>query len=318
MDKFIDESSKGQERFPREDRIEFGSDGWLSPKGNYYKTKPDEHDESATYLTSNSDEVKTLVKQTLETWDYHRYQDLNAREKLEKLGFVLIRGEILRSEDATNFTPEQLKKITEAGIRVISAFDGAVEYPTETILQKVTSIAEGIEKADVVVNLQGHLNDLESSKVGRAYDDQFREKTMNDIKRFVRSPLKTTINDNQFWDSKGKEHEILSSGIFDYLSQGFLDEMEMDLGRSIYKFRVIDFGSCKLLVQREEYYHDGLSGGMSGDTNNYISMSVVDENSIRQKLSKLIGDRGSLYKDIPKIKTGSGGYFSEVVTDIST
>jgi len=81
---------------------------------------------------------------------------------------------------------------------------------------------------------------------------------------------------------------------------------------------VVDFGSCKLLVQREEYFHDGLSGGMSGDTNNYISMSVVDENSIRQKLSKLIDNRGSLYKDTPRIKTGSGGYFSEIVTDIST
>lgn len=318
MDKFVEEDDKDKERFPKKDHIEIDSDGWLSPKGNYYKVKPDEHDESATYLTTNSDEVKTLVKQTLETWDYHRYQDLNAREKLAKLGFILIRGEILRSEDATNFTPEQLEKITGAGIRIVSAFDGSVEYPTETILQKITSIADGIEKADVVVNLKSHLNDLESGKVNRAYDDQFREKTMNDIKRFVRSSLKTTINDNEFWDSKGKEHDILSAGIFDYLSQGFSDEMEMDLGRSTYKFRVVDFGSCKLLVQREEYFHDGLSGGMSGDTNNYISMSVVDENSIRQKLSKLIDNRGSLYKDTPRIKTGSGGYFSEIVTDIST
>jgi hypothetical protein len=74
--------------------------------------------------------------------------------------------------------------------------------------------------------------------------------------------------------------------------------------------------NCKLLIQWEEYFHDGLSGGYHGDVNHHIAMVVVDDRSIRAKLSKLIEDRSELYHDTPKIKTKNGGYFSGVMSDI--
>ncbi|MDO8341131.1 MAG: hypothetical protein Q7T59_04095 [Candidatus Woesebacteria bacterium] len=313
MDKFIAEGQVKSERFPKTDHVELGSDGWLSPKGDYYKVVTTEHDESASYLINKSSEVKDLEAEDRLPWSY---KELNPREKLKRLGFVLVRGPILCSEDVTNFTLNQLTKITESGIQIVSAFEGGVEYPAKEILKKVESVANGLLKVGVVLDLRQDLSSLREGKREREYDDQFKETTLKDIEKFVKSPLKTEINDYQFGNTK-KEYELFATGVFDYLSNGFTDEMEMDLGRSIYKYRVIDLDNCKLLIQWEEYFHDGLSGGYHGDVNHHISIVVVDGRSVQAKLSKLIKDRSKLYQDTPKITTMNGnGYFSEVMSDI--
>lgn len=314
MDKIIRETLPGEERFSKSDHIELGSDGWLSPKGDYYKVRTTEHDESADYLVIHSKEVKELEKAKPRSWNY---DDLDPREKLRELGYVLIRGEILRSEDVANYTPVQLEKINQAGIRVVSVFEGSLEYPTAEILKKIISIAQDLPKAGVVVQLQSDLNGLKAGRRERVYEDQFREETMRNINDFVRSPLETVITDNQFYNPK--THEVLSTGIYDCLSRGYSDEMEMTAGRSVYRFRVVGLRNCKLLIQREEYIHDGVGAGMSGDVNNYISMSVVDNRSLKEKLSELISSRNKLFKDSPKLEfKRKDGYFAGIITDIVT
>lgn len=313
MDKIISEGQTKSEIFPKTDRIELGSDGWLSPKGDYYKVGTTEHNKSAEYLLKNSSEVTELKKDVESLW---RYNELDPREKLKTLGFVLIRGPVLRSEDATNFTPNQLTKITESGIKVISALEDGVEYPAKEILKKVEMIAKGLPKTEVVIDLQQDISNLKSGKRAQEYDDKFKETTLQNIEKFVESPLKTQIHDYRFGNIK-KEYELFANGVFDYLSSGFTSEMEMDLGRSIYRYRAINLGNCKLLVQWEEYFHDGWSRGYQGDVNHHISMVVVDDRSIRTKLSKLIKDRSKLYDDIPKVTVKKDdGYFSDVMTDI--
>jgi hypothetical protein len=313
MDINIQETSTREERFPKSDHIELGSDGWLTPKGDYYKVGTTEHDESADYFVKHSKEVKKMEESKPRPWNY---SDLNSREKLKELGYVLIRGEILRSDDVANYTPVQLEKINQAEIKVVSVFDGSMEYPTEEILEKITSIAQGLPKIEVVLQLQSNLSDLELGKSERTYEDQFREQTMRNINDFMQFPLKTAITDCQFYNPE--THEVLSTGIFDYLSRGYSDEMKINSDRSFYSFRVVDLENCKLLIQRIEYFHDGVGGGMSGDINNYISMSVVDNRSLKEELSKLIS-HSNKYHESSKIEfKKKDGYFAEIMSDVIT
>ncbi len=310
MDKIIGENSNENEKFPRSDKIIPGSDGWLSPKGNYYKVGTTQHDESASFLISNSFEAQDEEKRRFRhSYDREDYDVKNDREKLKQLGWILVRGEILRSEDALNFTTSQLKAISEAGIKVISAFDGSTEYSSDEVSQVVDRINSGFAKSKIIQHVR---EDLEQGKFS-PWLRSTRERTIQGIEDFSNKPFGRTISTDELYTD---EPEVLPSEIFNVMSEGSFEEMKMKLGRSEYTFRVIQLKTgAKIWVEREEYFHDGLSGGMMGDCNNYISMYVVDNVLMKERLKTLIDHRG--FGQAPEIKFETkDGYFADIFRDI--
>jgi len=305
-----EQNKEDQEKFERSEKIVPGSDGWLSPRGNYYEAKPDEHDEAAIYLVTNSSEVKDEeMKRFRHSYDREDYDVKNDREKLKQLGWILVRGDILRSEDALNFTTLQLRSISEAGIKVISAFDGSIEYSSDEVQQVLDRINTGFAKSKIIQQVK---DDLERGELSLWFKST-RERTIQGIEDFKGKPFGRSIPTDELYK---EESEVLPSEIFNIMSDGSFEEMKMDLGRTEFTFRVIGLKTnAKIWVEREKYSHDGLSGGMMGDYNNYISMYVVDEVLMKGRLKNLIEHRG--FGQPPKIKFGTeDGYFRKFFVDV--
>lgn len=315
MDRIDKESGLKTEKFVRSEKIEPGSDGWLSPRGDYYKVGTTEHDESADYLIGNSQEVKEEERiRFAHAWDKKDYDEKNNREKLKQLGWILVRGDILRSEDALNFTASQLKAISEAGIKVVSAFDGSTEYSSDEVQSIVKKVQTNLDQSKVIQQLY---EDIE--KGDSPWFSSIREETAVRLANFKEDPFHTTIYTAEVYDwHHPKEHEVLPMEILDILSKGSSEEMKMFLGRSEYTFRVIDLKTGgKIWVEREEYFHDGLSGGSTGDYNNYISMFVVDDVLMRKRIADLIESKAGIYKRPPEITSQiKGGYFEKFFSGI--
>lgn len=316
MDKLINnEVEASLPKFPKSEKIKHGTDGWLSPRGDYYEVGSTQHDESATFLVVNSPEVRDGERRKF-THSYERgdYDDKNDREKLKELGWILIRGKVLRSEDALNFTPAQLRSISEAGIIVISAFDGSTEYSSAEVQAILKNVFLGLDNSKIILSVR---EDLEKGKLSPWWTE-IRQKTFSDIDRFEENPFHTSIYTAEVHDWRHpNEHEILPSEIFDIMSQGSSEEMKMLLGRSEFYFRVINLETGgKIWVEREKYFHDGLSGGMAGDINNYISMYVIDDVLASERLVNLIKHRRNMLEP-PKITFQViDGYFENFFSTI--
>jgi hypothetical protein len=310
MDKLNTESSTGKDKYPKSDHIEKGSDGWLSPQGNYYKVGTEEHDESASYLITNSLEVKRLASIKITDWaEKDKYQSRNDREKLEQLGYILIRGEILSSNDASNFTPQQLEKISEANIRIVSAFEGSKEYSSRELLARINKIRSRLSK------------NLSHQIYYDGYDNAGTE-TSNSIKEFLSDPLHSVIKTFNIYKAyeNGTSPEVPTE-IFSILSEGFSEQMDISVGRHDFTFRVINLGHGeKMWIQRKKYWHDGQSYAMiSWDVEDNLSMFVADDFSIIDKLDKIIFSRGTGKNEVPKITLSSkDGYFSSIINRLVT
>lgn len=318
MDKTIEKNQTGhQERFPGSEKIKPESDGWLSPAGTYYQVGVTEHDESAKFLITYSSEVKTGEKKKF-SYPFQRvdYDNKNNREKLRDLGWILIRGHVLRSEDALNFTIAQLKAISEAGIAVISAFDGSTEYSSNEVQGIVKKIKTSFAESKVIQKIR---NDLDEGRLSSRLTP-FRQETIRGIEQFNRDPFRTTIYITEVFNyKKPNEHEVLPMEIFNLMSKGYSEEVKIFTDRFDYTYRVIDLETGgKIWVERSKYSHDGLSGGMVGDFNNYISIYVVDDVLMREKLSKLFGSESKTPLNPNQISfQKKGGYFEKYFSEIS-
>jgi len=313
MDKFLTEDQRLPERFPKSDYIELGTDGWLSPQGGYYKVGTTEHDESAEYIIKNSDEVKLLEERVISNVGQRmRYDEKPYREKLKKLGFILIRGETLRSEEAANYTPQQLRAMSKVGIKIVSAFDGSIEYHPDKILQRMSEVSTNLQDDPIMMKyIQADLN----SHRDLPWFQEIRTRTLEDIREFSRNPFKTVIHIDESVDPETED--IVSSRILEVLSKGFTDELKIRIGRSEYTFRMVGLNGAKLIIQREKYTHDLLGGFRH--INNFINMFVTDDLALKEKLLKLIEGDSNLYKTTPKITLGNQkGYFAGIVTDLIT
>ena len=317
MDKISNEVQH-PERFPKSDHIELGSDGWLSPNGDYYKVGQTEHVESARYLLANSKDVQNLVRSRYEN-EFDR-MDFDKKtpnpEKLKLLGFVLIRGPILRSDDALNFTPEQLDQITKAGIKVVSAYEGSKEFSSKELIEKLNEIKSRLQSSKII-------NRVRKSLTGEP-GEGFRRKYIDEIENFIKDPLHKSINVDQFWNYflgyQENGHEILPTEIFNILSHGFSEEMVVKIGRYIRKFRVVNLqGNEKLIIERDEYRHRGDSRDNSADILNYINMFVADPHTIARKFERLIYGGVSEDEKTPKIDLSNpDGYFADIVRKLMT
>lgn len=307
MDKITEGEQNQQEKFPRSEKIEAGSDGWLSPKGDYYKVGTTEHDESAEYIIKNSVEVKSLEQKVIDSVGQRKsYDERPYREKLRQLGFVLIRGEILRSEDAPNYTVAQLDAISRVGIKTVSAFDGSVEYHSDRILEKIREIIANLQNGPIVKYIQ---TDIDRHK-DLPWIQKIRAKTLDDIREFSRNPFNTQIHIEEPFNPE--THDIISSRILDLLSVGYTDEVTIELPRLDYTFRVAGLNGEKLLLQRVRYTHDEFLR-----TENRISILVVDDLSLKKKFAKLLEKDSKSQGALSKIKfVNQDGYFAEILTGL--
>lgn len=315
MDKITETNQVPQDRFPPSEKIELGSDGWLSPKGNFYQCGTTEHDESAEYLIENSAEAKLLEQQVIDSAGERKsYDERPDREKLKYLHWVLIRGSVLRSDDALNYTPEQLKKISDAGIKIVSAHGGSKEYSSQELIEKLNSIKTKLEGSSVIREVERQLPKLSS----------LRKHTIEDIHAFINDPLHESIFIGEFGDYflnyQEGGHEVLPAEVFNILSSGFSEEMTINIGRYIRRFRATNLEDGeKLIVERQEYHHGGQSRETAADIENTISMFVADAYTIRNKFERLIYGGVSDDEKTPKIKLSKpDGYFADIVKGIMT
>jgi len=318
MDKFISEGQVKSERFPKTDHIELGSDGWLSPRGDYYKVLPNQHDESSVFLLQNSIEVQNLVSQKYDP-GYERYnfkQKKDNREKLQELGFILIRGPILNTRDALNFTPQQLEAITKSGIRIVSAYDASKEYSSSDLLQKIEKINDMLFKSEI-------LQEVKENSERDGFLPSKRKGTMRNLADFQNDPLHTEINTEELFGvfivrQEGGE-DVLPRELFDILSSDYSDEMEIDIYRDTLYFRVVDLDKGEKLWICWDKHHHQESIPMKGDLENNISMLVVDPHSVLEVLNKYIAKADDPSKHTPKIETkNKTGYFAGIVERLIT
>ena len=318
MDKLSTEDKRLPERFYKSDHIELGSDGWLSPEGDFYECGTTEHNEAASFLVSNCNEVRSGENDTFRK-SYWRedvgYDEKPDREKLKYLHWVLIRGPVLYSDDALNYTPDQLEKILNAGIKIVSVYEGSKEYSSQELIEKLDSIKTRLQESPVIKEVERQLPKL----------SPFRRDTIGDIHAFLNDPLHKSIFigefGNYFLDYQKGGHEVLPTELFDILSSGFSEEMTVNIGRYIKRYRVTNLEDGeKLIVGREEYHHGGQSRDAgAADIENSIAMFVVDPHSIRDKFERLIYGGVSEDEKTPKIELSkSDGYFANIVKRIMT
>lgn len=308
MDKLVHETGQISEEFSKSGKIELGSDGWLSPKGDYYKAGSSEHDACAKFLVHSSPEVNASVKEKFsDPNDKEDYEDKNDREKLKELGWILVRGKILHSEDALNFTPAQLKAISDAGVKVVSAFDGSKEYSSEEVQTFLGRIKKDLYKSGIIRRLGRDLAEGDFSP----WFARLKQRTINDLNNFNKDPFHTIIYTSEVNDYD-EQYERVPSEIFDLVSQGYSEEMTILGGSDKYTFRKINLKTGEQVwAERRFHVHEDSRGGLKGDYDNYISIYVVDDILMRQKLDKIIEYNNNVYGPPKLTFQVKDGYFEK-------
>ena len=293
MDKVIEEAQRS-EKFPKSEKIEQGSDGWLSPEGNYYKVGTTQHDESASFLVSNSFEVQDGERRRFRhSYDREDYDVKNDREKLKELGWILINGSIFRTDNALNYTTNQLTKLSEAGIPVIGVYDGSKEFSSEETLEWVNktavSVSDFIGKQELIVPswIEGsrkiNLDEYWSEINGRGY---------NTLEDFKRDPFHTKFGDFG---------SVRFNNVRDVITKGYKDEIVFDRGMETYTLRLLQLPSGERICVEHTYHHHDRDSGNEDNMNVY----VVDNFTFKDKIKKYLSTEIS-----PQIK---GDYFKELI-----
>lgn len=283
MDKFQETGQKQPEKFPRSERIELGSDGWLTPYGDFYKCSSKEHNVVADFLV-NSTEFNTIKNEKQIEFE----SEDSGRKQIEKLGYVLIRDNTWHSIDDVSLTSEQLSKMGKARTVVIRAFDGSKEYSQISL-----------NMADEIKNSSSYLKAKEKLKTWGEDFAHWEKGTIADVDKFAKDPLKVEIHtesvifeEDEIAEKQGEKS--LPVEIFDILSQGYYEEMKVFNGRYKYTFRVVDIGGGeKLMIQRVKYNHDQLSAGEHGAVENWINLFVVNNKTIAKAIEKKIQQKGT-------------------------
>lgn len=294
-------------------KIVLGSDGWLSPAGLFFPCLSTEHDELAASISGNKELVWDIVERVF----FYQYQvddwrKLPARDRLRKLEFELINGPVLFTENSSNYSIAQMRAISESGILIKSAFDNSIEFPSKDILNKVSEIVDSVLKNPVLISIR---RDFDSGMYSN-WGASFFARTFKKLEQFSKYPLQTRIRIDGFREQEFPgEHRVFPSSVFDDLSKGYTDEMSIDYGRNLVCYRVTDFGRYKILSSWNEYCHDGLNGGIDGDYNNYLSISVIDDLGYEREVMGLFDWREKYFKNDPLkiVFSHKGTYFETIV-----
>lgn len=290
-----------QEKFPNFDHILKTGDGWLSPSGIFIKCKSDQHDAAANFIVESTDEFNQLIaekKLEFEETDAERF-------KIQKAGYVLIRGNVLHTSDPSTLSSGQIDAMKKSRTLVISPFDATkVDAQFQFAVRGlVDTIKESPQYKKIIVE-----------------ETVLQQSTIKTLNEFAEKPFLTEIETrNAFWNEDELANDSgvdsLPQSIFKTLSEGYFDEMQVVNGRYVHTFRVIDVGNReKMIVQKVKYNHDGASGGSLGAVQNFISIFIVDENKITNAIKKKMTQRGTTDKgyDHKIILNDLYGYFGKL------
>ncbi|HKC05142.1 MAG TPA: hypothetical protein VKC54_04710 [Patescibacteria group bacterium] len=297
MDKVLNEGQQ-PEIFQKSDHIELGSDGWLSPSGMFFKAGKNQHKEAAEWIVAkNLSELKEKRKRPINDAQYMENSGLPSIEFLRDKGWILINGPIFRTENALNYTTDQLTKLSEAGIPVVGAYDGSKEFSSQETLEWVGRSAKNISDFIETQKIQIlRFSQRDGYKPITVTQDEFweniRDHGYSTLEDFKRNPFDTIF---------GEFGRISFTDVRDVLSQGYQDEIVFDRGQETYTLRLIKLSSGERICVEYTYHHHDRDFGNEEHMNVY----VVDNFEFKKKLDKYISSGIN-----PKIK---GDYFRNLI-----
>lgn len=286
------------EKFVKSEKIAPGSDGWLSPKGNYYEVKSTEHNEAADWIIMNDlSEIPRRRYETITDLECQKRSDLPSRPFLLKNRWILMNGPIFRTDDALNYTTKQLKLLAEVGIPVVGVFDGAKEFSSQETLEWVEktakNISDFIEGQKNIIALVQTFGGWNRQEVDQArFWENMKDRGFSTLEDFKKDPFHTTFGDFG---------SISFTDIRDVMSQGYQDEMVFDYGMETYTFRLLKLNSGERICVEYTFHHHDRDWGNEEHMNAY----VVDDFTFKEKINKFVGSKFE-----PQIK---GEYFRRFI-----
>ncbi|MGB6838789.1 MAG: hypothetical protein WBD86_02155 [Microgenomates group bacterium] len=317
-------SPKPKDAFERKEKIEPGQDGWLTPEGNFYPCEPDEHDDSAKFLLSDQSPEDIDEREWL-------LEHFPPREIVKRRGYVLVRGKILPSNDFIKLTPSQLDRLNEAGVQILDSINNNEFSPKIAIKsikllsdrvdkikdlkgykEKVKDVREGLEERGENSDIElrpGLKQELSRKFATMAFSLAFGLTAVESIERFKESPLSKNI----LVDGHIMQEEEFVNNIFGVLTENYKEGVSINTRRWRFRLRVLetDDDNIYLLVEKEAYHHDGLTGGMTGDENYTVSAGLANKEQILERAKKIAKEynRDNVEKDV--VLEGENEIFSK-------
>lgn len=307
VDKRVEISGRKEKFFERQDEIRHGQDGWLTPRGKFYPCEPDEHDKSAEFLLSEGSSEKEDLSKIHKSSLYILKQDLPAREKLKKSGYVLVRGEVLPSQELGNLTTSQLRTLEGAGIQILDPMEN-IKFSPEIALKavdllrertgEIKNLEEYREKVGVVEDFldqksktdkklePGLLDILFDEFPTLPFDVSFGLTSIESLGRFEESPLTENIRADE---SYVKGYDEFINSVFSILSNGYIEGVKISMKQRVFHLRLLPTKKegFYLVIEKSEYRHDGLTGGMTGDVNYTVTARLANERGLTERVGNI-------------------------------
>lgn len=298
MDKLRSMDKKQLEKFFSSEHIELGSDGWLSPSGQFFKADPDQHKTLADWIVLNNLSELKKGRRSKDDTQYLKESGLPPREFLKDKGWILINGPVFRTDNALNYTTQQLKLLAEAGIPVIGAYDGSKEFSSKETLKwvdeatkRISDFIETRKNKILVWSPKGGYVPKEASQ--KEFWINLQDRGFSTLDDFKRDPFHTTFGDFGL---------VSFTDVRDVLSQGYRHEIVFDYDMETYTLRLVELDSGeKICIEYTFHHHIGHGSGNEEHMNVY----VVDNFTFKDKIRKYVSSGVS-----PKI---SGEYFRNLI-----
>lgn len=292
MDSRSEIGQDSPEKFARSEKIEPGSDGWLSPSGGFIKTTSSQHDESAEWIIDNNlCELNPYFRRFSPDVDKWKNSELSHRHFLLKNGWILINGPIFHTDNALNYTTDQLTKLSEANIPIIGAYDGSKELSVQETLDWIsmtaTNISEFIESQELVDRFGNKM-------IQEEFWRDIKDRGYSTLEDFKKNPFKTRFGDFG---------QIAFTDVRDILTKGYSDEIVFDYGMDTYTLRLIKLNSGERICMEYTFHHHDRDSGNEEHMNVY----VVDNFTFKEKINKYLSSGIE-----PKIK---GDYLRKLIEE---
>lgn len=272
MDKLQGIDQKQPEKFFRSEHIELGSDGWLSPSGQFFKADGDQHKILADWIVSNNLSELKKGRRPKDDLQYLEESGLPSREFLRDKGWILINGPVFRTDNALNYTAQQLKLLAEAEVPVIGVYDGSKEFSSQETLNWIKTAVK-----DVSDFLEGQeLFDWSGNKINQ--DELWidvRNRGYSTLEDFRNNPFHTEFVDFG---------RVRFTDVRDVLTKGYQDEIVFDQGQETYTLRLIRLDSGERICIEYTFHHHERNSGNEEHMNTY----VVDNFTFKDKIKKYL------------------------------
>jgi hypothetical protein len=300
MDKIQETGQKQLEKFIVSEKIIPGKDGWLSPSGQFFKADGDQHEILANWIVSNNLSELKKGRRPKDDLQYLEESGLPSREFLRDKGWILLNGQIFRTDNALNYTTKQLELLSEARIPIVGAYDGSKEFSSLETLEWVNLSAKNIANF-----IETQKNQILKWSPERGYEptnvsqDKFWEniesRGYSTLEDFKRNPFHTIFGDFG---------RVSFTDVRDVLSQGYHDEIVFDQGQETYTLRLVELGSGeKICIEYTFHHHIGHGSGNEEHMNIYVIDNFIFKDKIKKYISSGIN---------PQI---TGDYFRELINN---